>query len=212
MSLNSSQVVLLHSLLLLYSFFQLPFEVYILACLVNIGVTSTGWGRQRARSLSCLSPKLTGYVGVFKSCNGSSDNPHLAGWGCTIWETWQALIDERVRNDPEGSPTLWDHISSHKQPDLATLTQTTLEECVCVCVIRGNQITRGLLVMFLYTLCMTYVTTLDTNRDKVISDLCREVFFSFAQLQRVRAQGQIQINNPARVRNLDSDSCSWTLQ
>ena len=46
MSLNSSQVVPRQSLFLIHSLYQTLSEVLTLACLVNIGATSSGWGSQ----------------------------------------------------------------------------------------------------------------------------------------------------------------------
>lgn len=135
-------------------------------------------------------PTAEGYVEVFKSCNTSPDNPHWAGGGRT-WETWQALIDERVSYDPQGSSTLWDHIPSHKQPDLAAHTQKTLEGCMCViggktatflCCCKYEPVFLCI-TLFVWHLWQHWMLTLTSYP-------CREVFFSLTTpLQRVRAQG-----------------------
>lgn len=177
MSLNSSQVVLGDTQPA--SALQLPSAIILD---FNTGVLgkyrpSLIWLREpeRARSFSYLCPQLRGCVEVFKSCNSSPDNPRWAERGC-VWETWQALKDERLSDDPRGSPTLWHHISSHKQPDLEAHPPKTLEECICA----GSKAHgRPLCLRTLRcTHCTLRATTLDTDTNGVLSDPCREVLFS----------------------------------
>lgn len=105
MSLNSSQVVLRHSRLLLHGFYQSPFEVVTLACLVNIGATSSGWGSQRAKSLSLLDP--TADRALFEVFN----NPTLS-WtrvstrGMTGTRRWESERWSAGQPHPPGSDFL----------------------------------------------------------------------------------------------------------
>lgn len=110
-SSNSSQVVLWLSLL------QLPCQGSILARLVNIGATLSGW--------ASFLPRYHSWQAMLR-CSTAAVAIHTElDTGC-VWEAWQALIHERVRDDPSGGPTLWDHIPSHRQPG-------KLWKCVCVC-------------------------------------------------------------------------------
>lgn len=162
-SSNSSQVVLWLSLL------QLPCQGSILARLVNIGATLSGW--------ASFIPRYHSWQAMLR-CSTAAVAIHTElDTGC-VWEAWQALIHERVRDDPSGGPTLWDHIPSHRQPG-------KLWKCVCVCA----AVNKSLCFCTLHSYITHIILLLWRCRILTVTvwPPCKEVFFSPAALQRVRA-------------------------